>query len=185
MLKFALYLNIKEDGEVLFHNELFSSFNVAKEKMEEFLEEFAKKRGKKVVEITKEDFEKLKNSKKIEDVFYIRKKNSEIIIYSRGVLPGTFYNSYTLEKFGKISVNEFLISSDEEKEPKIEDFEIRNLHITNHERGTHVTLVSELKDVLSKRYNKNIPENIGTQTKIDTSFIESLIEGKEKLKTVN
>lgn len=184
MLKFALYLNIREDGNVLFHNELFSSFNVAKEQMENFLDNFAKKRGKKLVEISKQEFEKLKVSRKLEDVWYIRKKNSEIIIYSRNVLSGRFYDSHSIEKFGKVGINEFLVSlNDVKNEGKNEDFEIRNLHITNHERGNHVSLVSELKHVLARRERKNIPE-IKSQIKFDTKFLEDLVEGKKKLKTV-
>jgi hypothetical protein len=182
MLKFALYLSTREDGNVIFHNELFSSFNVAKKEMDNFLLEITKKRSKKVIEIEKEEFEKLKISGKIEDAFYIRKKNSQILIYSRGILPGRIYNSYGLNKFGKIGINEFLIQTELETQKCVEESKITNLHVTNHERGNHVSLVSELKEVLARREARKIPVKITSQFTFDTSFVEDLIEGKKKLK---
>jgi len=211
MIKFALYLITFQDGEVLFHDKLFSSFNTAKKKMDIFLEEFSKKRGKKTIEISKDDLEKLK-SKKPEDHFYIRKKKSEIIIYSRIILTGRIYNSYSIEKFGKIGINEFLIQNNEIKNKTNEihdetnetnyetneindeindekEYEISNLHITNHERGNHVLLISELKNVLNKRKDKNLSEIKIEKRNLDNSFNdslkESLIEGKKLLKNIN
>ena len=71
------------------------------------------------------------------------------------------------------------------------------MHITNYERGQHVTFLSELKDVINNRNNdgcikkKNNRIRVKIQEKIETplcipanNFVSSLIEGKRNLKNV-
>jgi hypothetical protein len=182
MLRYILYLNLKE--EVLFHNELFLSFNNAKEEIDSFFDDYAKKRGKKIVFLSKEELEKLKLVKKPEDFFYIRKKQSEATIYSRITIPGTFYNSYSIEKYGNIGINEFLIRKADEIQNVQNIKDIKELHITNHERGSHVSLISELKKVLSKRDSPKEIKEIKDIKEKDDSFVKALEEGKTKLRSI-
>ncbi len=151
--------------------------------MNRLLENLASKNGKKILEISKEEFEKLKILGKYEDVFYVRRKSSEILIYSQNVIEGRIYNTYTLNKFGKIGINEFLVKGENVSE-KIEEVEIRNLHVTNHERGNHVSLISELREVLAKKERKNI-DIVRKEFLINkSSFIDSLVEGKKTLRHI-
>jgi hypothetical protein len=209
--KYIIYFTIKETCDVYF-SQPYSTFNKAKDNIDKFLEDHAKNRGKKVINLSKEELEKLKLSKKPEDCFYVRRKNSEAIVYNIVTSYGTFYNSYSVEKFGKINITEILFKKEnvcngksdknedksEDNEDKEENFipedKIADLHVTNYERGAHVSFVSELKNVLNSRKLKDIkikPENDTKEEKEkdiknnkESPFIASLIEGKIKLRNI-
>ena len=180
--KYIIYFSLRESCDVHF-SQMFSSFNMAKQNIDSFLEDFAKKRGKKVVNVSKEELEKMKTCKKPEDCFYVRRKNSEAIVYKVNISQGTFYNSYYLEKYGKLNINEFIFH---QKEEVIPQEKITELYVTNQERGAHISFLSELKDVINKRENKQVKFQIDNvvKEKTDTEFILSLKEGKKNLKNV-
>jgi len=178
--KYAIYLSLKETCDVYFSS-TYSSFNEAKNHIDSFLENYAKKRGKKTIMVSKEELEKLKHQKTFEDCLYIRRKNSEAVVYYVNILEGRFYNSYSIEKFGKVGVNEFTFSQDTNL--TIDEEKTADLHVTNYERGTHVSFVSELKNVLNNRKNITF-EILKEEKKEDNPFISSLVEGKGKLKNI-
>ena len=179
--KYIIYFSLKESCDVYF-SPMYSSFNIAREQIDDFLENYAKKRGKKLINVTKEELEKLKLTKKPENCFYVRRKNSETIVYHVNISEGTFYNSYSIEKFGKVNINEFLF---QQKEESIPEEKVTELYVTNHERGAHVSFLSELKDVINKRENKKVNFDLTNKNeKQDTPFVLSLKEGKQKLRKI-
>jgi len=185
---YVIYINMKE-GTVIF-SALFSSFSQAKNNIDDFLAEYAKKINKPISFLSKDELEKLKISKKIDDNLYIRKKDSNAIIYFRNTLTGTFYNTYSLQKYAHLGINEFILPL-----PGNPKREIKDIHITNRERGSHVNVITELKTVLHKKNiedkelkerNKEEHEDNCSQREQDkmSIFIRDLMEGKKKLKSV-
>lgn len=184
---YLIYFCMKETCDVEFSLP-YNSFNSAKDGMENFLNEFSKKRGKNIKFVSKEEFEKIRSLKKPEDCFYVRKKNSEAVIYTVNVLQGTFYNSFYIEKYGKVSIGEFFTSIENVIINKEKNEKIKDMHVTNYERGAHVSFVTELKNVLGKRDNSSIievPANIPKENVQHQAFISALMEGKKKLKSGN
>jgi hypothetical protein len=185
---YIVYLNLREDGNVIFSSP-FSSFNNAKENIETFLNDYAGKIGKKCIFISKEDLEKYKNSKTLEDCLYVRKKNSEATIYCRNVLTGYFRNTHLLCRYGNIGINEINIPDcvpnnkvsfvEQKKE------EVKKETVEKMSHGVHVTFISELKNALINRRN-----NIDNVVKVEEKgkavnpFVTSLIERKESLKNI-
>jgi len=181
---YVIYFCMKESCDVEFSLP-YDSFNSAKNKIEEFITEFSKRRGKTVKFVSKDEFEKIKTMKRPEICLYVRKKNSEAIVYGVNVSTGTFYNTYSIEKYGKIGIAEFFTQI-ENTVNKDKNEKIKDMHVTNYERGAHVSFVSELKNVLSKRDKSSIieiPSTIPEKNIQHQKFINDLIEGKKKLKT--
>ena len=181
--KYIIYFSLKESCDVYF-SPMYSSFNKAKQEIDNFLKDFAKKRGKKVIIVSKDELEKLKVSKKPEDCFYVRRKNSQAVVYNVNISQGAFYNSYSIEKYGKINVNEFIFQTNKE-EKVISEEKIADLYVTNQERGTHISFLSELKDVINKREKKEVNFHIEPKEKDESKFILSLKEGKKTLRNVS
>lgn len=175
--KYFLYFSLKEECNVYFSS-TYSTFNEAKHNIENFLKDYAHTRGQSVIYVTKEELEKVKVPEK---AYYVRRKNSEAIVYNFETNIGRFYNTYTLTKYGKIGINEILFSK-EEKEISVE--KTVNLHVTNYERGAHVSFVSELKNVLSKRELTIILPQKKEVEKSENPFITSLKLGKTTLRNV-
>tara|TARA_R110001599_G_scaffold218081_1_gene416351 strand:+ start:138 stop:716 length:579 start_codon:yes stop_codon:yes gene_type:complete len=175
--KYFIYFSLKEECNVYFSS-TYSTFNEAKHNIENFLKDYAHTRGKSVIYVTKEELEKVKVPEK---AYYVRRKNSEAIVYNFETNIGRFYNTYTLTKYGKIGINEILFSK-EEKEISVE--KTVNLHVTNYERGAHVSFVSELKNVLSKRELTIILPQKKEVEKPENPFITSLKLGKTTLRNV-
>ena len=119
--------------------------------------------------------------KMVEKNDYVRRKNSEAVVYNFETNLGTFYNTYTLTKYGKIGIHEILFSK-EEKE--ISPEKTVNLHVTNYERGAHVSFVSELKNVLSKRGTSVILPQKKELEISENPFITSLKLGKTTLRSI-
>lgn len=180
--KYVIYFSLKDTCDVTF-SPMFSSFNSAKESIKTFVDKYANDRGKKTIVVSKEELEKLKSVKIPEDCLYVRRKNSEAIVYHVSVSTGRIYNSYSLEKLGKVGITEFIIPFQKD-EPVINETKLYDTHVTNYERGTHVSFVSELKNVLLNRQKNKFSENINKKEKEQNPFILSLIEGKTKLKNV-
>jgi len=179
--KYIIYFTLKDTCDVIF-SPMFSSFNSAKDGIKNFIHTYAEDRGKKVIMISKEELEKLKMSKKPEDCIYIRKKNSQAIVYGVNISEGRIYNSYSLEKLGKVGINEFMFPVEQKAE--INETKLYDAHVTNYERGTHVSFLSELKNVLTKREEKEFVE-VSTEKEFgENPFISSLIAGKKTLKNV-
>ena len=176
--KYFIYFSTKEECNVYFSS-TYPTFNKAKDNIENFLEDYAKTRGKSVIYVTKEELEKVKVPKK---AYYVRRKNSEAVVYNFETNLGTFYNTYTLTKYGKIGIHEILFSK-EEKE--ISPEKTVNLHVTNYERGAHVSFVSELKNVLSKRESSVILPQKKELEISENPFITSLKLGKTTLRPVS
>lgn len=189
---YVIYLSLREDGNVLFSS-FFSSFNDAKGNIDYFLKDYLDKRGKSFKIISKEDFEKVKLEKIPEDCIFVRRKNSEATLYYRSTVTGTFYNSYTIERFGKIGINEFSYSEETIKD-KEQTFSANNKKIDGIEKlshGVHVNLMSELKSILTKRVKKE--ENIDTKNSlikedkkeiVTSEFVHSLIQRKNTLRNI-
>ena len=177
--KYVIYLSIKETCDTEF-SLTYNSFNSAKDNIDNFLSQVFEKRNKKYKQISKEEQEKLKYCKNLEDLFYVRRKNSEAIIYFVSIIPGTFYNGYSIEKYGKIGIAEFIVD-ESTGEHNNNEIKIKDMHVTNYERGAHVSFVSELKNVLAKRERK--PITFEKEFKKDETFVNSLVEGKSKLKS--
>ena len=181
---YVIYLSLMGDGNVLFSS-LYSSFNKAKENIDSFLKDYGEKRSKKVITISKEELEALKLNKKPDDCIYVRRKNSEASLYFRNTLHGTFYNSYSIERYGKVGISEFslpFIKDLEKFEEELEEFEETKTDegVENLSHGVHVTFISELKNVLAKRKFLN-PEIKKEVVKEVNPFILSLIEQKTRL----
>jgi len=179
--KYIIYFSLKDTCDVIF-SPIYSSFNSAKTGIKSFIDSYAQDRGKKTVLISKEELEKLKCSKKPEDCFYIRKKNSEAIVYHVVVSEGRIYNSYKIEKLGKVGITEMMIQVQEKQE--INETKLYDAHVTNYERGTHVSFLSELKNVLTNRSEKEFVEVSMDKECEENPFIISLLEGKKILKNV-
>ena len=82
---YTIYLNCNENGDITF-SPSYSSFNKAKNNMIAFLEDNISKRGKKLIEVNKEELEKLKTSiKKSDTNIYVRKKKSEATLYQLNI----------------------------------------------------------------------------------------------------
>lgn len=174
---YVIYLCLRDDGNVVFSSP-YSSFTKAKENIDSFLEDYAEKRSKRVVSISKDELETLKLNKKPEDHFFVRKKNSDATVYSRNTLTGTFYNSYSIVRYGKIGINEFNVAPEVVKKNIKKEEGVEKLS-----HGVHVTFISELKNALSKKLpNKEI--NIQPKEKEVSPFMTSLVEGKKTLRNV-
>lgn len=174
---YVIYLCLRDDGNVIFSSP-YPSFTKAKENIDSFLNEYADKRSKKVVFLSKDEMEILKTNKKPEDSLFVRKKNSDATVYFRNTLTGTFYNSYSIERYGKVGINEFNIS------PEVENKKVEKEEgVEKLSHGVHVTFISELKNALSKKLpNKEI--KIQPKDKEISPFVTSLVEGKKTLRNV-
>ena len=190
-------------------SQVYNSFNSAKSSMEAFLEEQLSKIGKKGTYVTKEEFEVVKN-KPVKDSFYIRKKNSEATVFAAITNVGRFYDTYSISKFGKVGITEFNCfvkgaskevvvekekTKEEEKkaEPILElenktvsEIELKELHVTNYERGAHVSFINDLKSRLKARQGKEFVFEKIKNTEEDGMkvFIGKLQEGKSRLKSL-
>ena len=187
-MNYVIYFCVKNSCDVEFGIP-HMQYSSAKEGIDDFLSKYAEKRGKKLKYVGKEEFEKIKLLKRPEDCFYIRKKNSEAVVYNVNISIGTIYNSYSIEKYGKIGIAEFPCQNNvvlSAKSPECnEEIKIKDMHVTNYERGAHVSFVTELKSVLSKRTpSQNVEIEKKEVSPCSNDFISSLIEGKKKLKTV-
>lgn len=180
---YVIYLNLREDGNVIFSSPFFS-FNNAKDNIENFLNDYSTKMGKKLIFVSKDEYETLKNSKNIEDCLYVRKKNSEAIIYYRNVLTGYFRNTYLLSRYGNIGINEFNIPHQDNSSFNLQESkkEIKKETVEKKSHGVHVTFISELKNVLSKRNNPLVETK--QKSEILNPFVLSLIERKNSLKNI-
>ena len=107
LTKYQIYLVEKESSDVIFSS-LFNSYNSAKENMLDFISDYCKKRNKLYKVVTKEEFEKLKLSNKADANLFVRMKGNEALIYYMHTISGRVYNSYSLEKYERIGINELL-----------------------------------------------------------------------------
>ena len=174
---YVIYLALLDDGNVLF-SDPFPTFNHARDSISTFLNEHGKQICKKVVDVSKDDFAQLKKVKQPEDCIYVRKNSS---LYYRKTHPGTIYNSYSIERYGKVGVTEFNISENDnlvvEESKKVESVEKLS-------HGVHVTFISELKDTLNRRTPRSCTFKKPPPPKRSNPFIRSLVEGKTRLKNV-
>ena len=184
---YVLYLSY--NGDFTF-SKTYSSFNKAKNNIEKFLTNFYTQRGKKLEFVNKKELKTLKKTiKKTDKNVYIKRKQSEGNIYELNLSEGRVYDSYFLEKKGKIGISEFSVKVpsnylSEEIESDSEEYEIVPLSkVTNYEHGTHIHFISELKSILSNRgSNKEleIPESSIDNSKME-NFIEDLVNKKKEL----
>lgn len=190
---YVLCLSLK-NGDTVF-SKTYSSFNKAKDKISVFVENYYNERGKKLVQVDEEELEKLKGTiKKGDKNVYMQKRPSEAILYKLGIDEGWVKNSYLLEKIGQIGVSELAVkvpsvylADDEIEESDSDDFELVPVSkITNYEHGTHVHFISELKNVLSNKKNRelNIPETVVDNSKME-NFISDLVNQKNRLNHVS
>ena len=175
---YVISLSLKEDGDVLF-SPAYLTFNEAKKNIENFLDDFSTKRGKKLVFLSKDEMEKLKLQKRPDDNIYVRKRTSEATLYHRNTLLGYISNSYSIEKLGKLSVNEFVVNS---VESVCKEESVKSAGVEKLSHGVHVNLISELKSVLSSRQDKTI--QIEKKEKGEDPFILALRSRKETLKNI-
>ena len=152
----------------------YKSFNIAKTKFDSFIENILQ--DKTIKYICDTDLEKLRENKKNPDCHYIIKMTSESVIYNITTLTGTFYNTYLLQKIGKFNICEFTFQTSENSLNSLNylpEAKIKDLHVTNYERGTHVSFVSELKEKLSLKFSNSSLSNISNSSKIFNNFPNS------------
>lgn len=190
---YVLYLSLN-NGDVNF-SKTYSSFNKAKDKIDDFINNFFTKRGKKLVYVDKDQLENIKKTVKKDDQnLYIKRKKSEATIYGLNVSVGTVYNSYSLEKKGQLGIRElsvkvpsFYLNEEEIEESDSDDFDLVHVSkVGNYEHGAHVNFISELKSVLSNRVHEKIeiPKSYIDNSKMD-NFISDLVNGKKGLSHVS
>jgi hypothetical protein len=138
----------------------------------EFLEGWAKKQEKVLKIVSKDELNKLKTVRKPENHFYVKKKVAESILYKVVTIPGTFYNSYRIEKFGKVNIEE--ISHDKIQMGDKVKMESKSILDTT-------PLLDELKDVLSKRPPCHF-SLVSSSQKRSNDFVNALIKQKELLR---
>ncbi len=187
---YVVYLSLNNE-EVTF-SQTYSSHNTAKDNIDTFLKKFYEDRSKKIEFVNKEKLELLKKNvnKKSVDV-YIKKRRSYATIYDVVISPGRVYDSYSLEKKGHLGISEICVGN-----PNIEKHievvqKTKELvpvsKVTNYEHGTHVHFISELKSLITKKYNERtkvkIPKTLFDNSKME-NFISNLIAGKESLKHI-
>ncbi len=153
----------------LIPSEQYKSFNIAKSDMNEYIERTlgissgissCVNTKKEVKYVTEADFDKIKESKNT-DAYYVVKMTSESIVYKLNTLSGTFYNSYILQKIGKFVISELSVYTNT---VNISETKIKDLHVTNYERGAHVSFVSELKQKLAVKFSNSIDNSISPES---------------------
>lgn len=181
---YVVYLTT--DKDVIF-SQPYSSFTVAKENIETFLNSTLN--TKKVTIVSKDDLEKIKANKLPEDLFYVRKKISQATVYFRNTLTGRIYNSYSIEKYAKLNIQEFNVA----ETPVEPIYERKKETIEKMSHGGHVAFISELKDKVNKFQQRSVPsiDNLGSNNCVKqlsvskaNLFVESLIQRKQTLKNI-
>lgn len=185
----VIYLSLK-DGTVMF-SQPYNSFTKAKENIDNFISSFAEKQGKKMVSLSKEQLEKIKQNKTPDDAIFVRKKISEATLYYRLTYPGRFYDTYSVEKLGMLGINEFSIASNfqdnSEEIKEIVEREMKSETVEKMSHGIHGNLILELKKAVLKRQGLNKTVEIKKHEDVispQSVFISSLVERKDTLKHV-
>lgn len=172
---FVIYLTSNQ--ETIF-SKSYASFSQAKEDIDAFLKDFSDKQGKKLAYLSKAELEALKVP---EDIIYARKKTSQATLYHRITNPGRIYNTYTLEKLGKLEITEFHLS----QEPEVEEVKKQET-VENMSHGTHGNLLVELREKISNLRLRHVRSAQKEEAKVinQSDFIDSLLSRKEKLNHV-
>lgn len=186
--RYILYLTNLNECDTVF-SPSYCSLNTAKENMDAFLAKHAEKRGKRIEYISKEQFEVLKVSKKLDDFLYIKKKGNEATLYHRQTYVGRIYNTFSLEKYGKLAITEIALSNDSNesvesiKLPQEQKKNIKDVAISQH--GRHVSFIAELKTVIANKKNKVMKPVVVNKQKVEpVDFVLNLLQGKVNLRHI-
>lgn len=179
MRGYLIYLCRNDSCEVIFSH-VYDSYGEAKGGLDEFVKNWSEKEGKTMKIVNKPELEKIKLLRKPENLFYVKKKVAENVLYKVVTIPGRIYNSYRIEKFGKVNIEEI---SNAPRELKAEGATSNNektlFGLPFQDRSP---LLDELKAVVSKRG----PSRFSLVSKVrepnDTTFVDALIARKLELK---
>jgi hypothetical protein len=176
MRGYIIYLCRRDSCEVKFSH-MYNSYGEAKCGVEDFLEKWAEKEGKTMKIVSKIELEKIKTLRKPEMLFYVKKKVSESVLYKIVTIPGMIYNSYRIEKFGKVHIEEISSKIIDKNEGKVEVNKKVIFGLPYQDRSP---LLDELKAVVSKRVSCfSFVNRVREQ---DNEFLDALIKKKELLK---
>lgn len=202
--QYVLYLTDRKSGDVIL-SKAYSSFGIAKENIDLFLKESAEKLGKKIQIVSKDVLGNIKADSKPADFLYAVKKENSVSLYHRVTSRGRIFNSFSIEKYGKIGINEFSIPVDSIKPHPLQKISRVSLtkeddvlpsSLTSSALNSNINfdLLKELKEKMSPREisSSSIDEKLSAERssgekKEKTSmekFTEDLIDGKTKLKHV-
>ena len=171
---FVIYLSA--NGETSF-SRTYASFSQAKEAIEPFLNEYREKLGKQLRYVSKSELEAIKTP---EDLIYVRKKTSQATLYHRVTNPGRIYNTYSIEKLGKVNITEF--NAPESPQPEVAK---KQVTVENMSHGAHGNLLVELRQKIDKMSLKRTEKKEVAVKKINSSdFIHAMMERKGKLNHV-
>ena len=174
MRGYLIYLCRSDSCEVKFSH-VYDSYNAAKWGVEEFVKNWSEKEGKAMKVVSKGELEKIKLLRKPENAFYVKKKVSESVLYKVITIPGMIYNSYRIEKFGKVNIEEI---SHDIPETKAEGVTSNNQNVISQDRSP---LLDELKNALSKRAIPHF-SLVPKSREHNNEFVDALIARKMELK---
>ena len=179
MRGYIIYLCRRDSCEVKFSH-VYDSYNAAKWGLEEFVTKWSEGEGKTVKIVSKSELEKIKLLRKPENAFYVKKKVAESTLYKVVTIPGMIYNSYRIEKFGKVNIEEI---SHELRETKAEGSTSEPKVLFGLPYQDRSPLLDELKDHFKNRPPHRFSLIPKSQDPNDTNqFVESLIARKLELK---
>ena len=177
MRGYIIYLCRSDSCEVKFSH-VYDSYNAAKWGVEEFVKNWSEREGKATKVVSKTELEKIKLLRKPENAFYVKKKVSESVLYKVITIPGMIYNSYRIEKFGKVNIEEI---SHEIPETKAEGATTETKTIFGIPFQDRSPLLDELKDVVSKRGPARF-SLVSREKEQNNEFVNALIARKMELK---
>lgn len=175
MRGYLIYLCRSDSCEVKFSH-VYDTYNAAKWGFDDFVSKWAEKEGKTIKIVNKTELEKIKLKRKPENVYYVKKKVAENVLYKVVTNPGMIYNSYRIEKFGKVNIEEISYET-----VKTQDLSNPNKVLLGLPYQDRSPLLDELKSVLSKRTHYfTLPGK--SRGKNDEGFLNALIQKKLELK---
>ena len=180
MRGYLIYLCRSDSCEVKFSH-VYDSYGEAKWGLDEFVTKWSEKEGKTMKIVTKPELEKIKLLRKPENIFYVKKKVAENVLYKVVTIPGRIYNSYRIEKFGKVNIEEISNVSNVSREVKAEGIS-ENKSLFGLPYQDRSPLLDELKHALEKRAIPHFSLVSKVREPNDTSFVDALIARKLELK---
>jgi hypothetical protein len=171
---FVVYLSV--NSETTF-SPSYPTFTQAKNAIEPFLDSYAKKMGKALKYVGKNELDG------IEDVIYVRKKTTQATLYHRVTHTGRIYNTYSIAKLGKLNVTEFTLE-ETEYQPEVQK---KQVTVENMSHGVHGNLLAELREKIGDmRLRKTEAPTRTKQSVINSSnFIDALKSQKDVLNHVD
>lgn len=188
--QYVLYLTDRNSGDVIL-SRAFSSFGLAKDNIDDFLKSSADKLGKKLQIVSKDVLGNLKSDSKPGDFLYAVKKENSVTLFHRITCRGRFFNSYSIEKYGKIGINEFSIPVDSIQPHPLQ--RVSRVSLTKEEdlmpvplyssssfssslsSNSQKNLIKELKDKMSPRTQNEIHDGLSIDDKVNSNIVENQV----------